>query len=517
LSTGGAPLTNSTTGVIGGTGTLDLGAGIALTNRGKLRPGTSPGALAITGDLVLDGANGSVTEIELGGLIPGTEYDVINVSGTVSGTGALNDNWGTLNLLHFDGFTPAPGDSFAVMNYGAHVGDFTIKNFPLGHNYTALAGANSYGLGLLSVSNTWIGLTGLWNDGTKWNLGHVPTSFEDALIPDVGVAGISDTITVNSAGQVARSLTSTEILAIAAGDLTLSQESSMSAPVNISGGTLTANVGLALATLNLSGGTLTGTGNFLATGAFDWTGGTVSGVGSFTAASGQFGGGLKQLNGRTVTINGALDFGGVNWLDMSNGAVLTVNGLATLDTSAIGSSFFGINSISGAASKANFMGGINKIGAQPFDLAVEANTAGTVRSQQGQLAFDAGFTGGGGGTHNSTSFIADSGAEISFSRGTHIVHGNVSFAGAGQIHIWANGTAAQFLPGESGGALTNNGLLQVDSGATLGVKLTNAGTLTLGDSTISGNLDNSGTINVSSGTTNLSGTLAGIGTGNVVN
>ena len=73
-------------GTVGGNGTFSVGTGTAgLTNQGILRPGMSPGTLSVTGDLILDGVNGSITQIELGGLAAGTQYDVINVSGQVRG------------------------------------------------------------------------------------------------------------------------------------------------------------------------------------------------------------------------------------------------------------------------------------------------------------------------------------------------------------------------------------------------------------------------------------------------
>src|SRR5258706_9311394 len=65
FSTNGAALTNASTGVISGSGTLKLRSsgttGTALTNNGKLQPGgaAATGTLTITGDLIL-GATGTV-------------------------------------------------------------------------------------------------------------------------------------------------------------------------------------------------------------------------------------------------------------------------------------------------------------------------------------------------------------------------------------------------------------------------------------------------------------------------
>ena len=306
------------------------------------------------------------------------------------------------------------------------------------------------------------------------------------------------------------SITGTGGVDVTGGSVSLNGNSSVGA-LAISSGALSVNSGAALSVtggLNLSGGTLSGSGDVGVAGQFAWTGGTVNGAGSFSAAGGQFGGGLKQLDGRTMTINGPLNFGGTNGLDMSNGAVLTVNGPGTLDTSASGTSSFGINSVSGAPASVNFLGGLVKLGAQPFDLSLTANTDGTVRAQAGQLAF------AGGGTHTNTAFAADAGAEISFSRGIHIADGNVSFGGAGQTHI---GTGARFQPATGSSSLVNNGLLLIDTGAIIGANLINVGNINFGDSVVAGNLTNTGSINISSGVVSVEGALSSSAAGSVVN
>jgi hypothetical protein len=139
-------LINASGGVISGNGTIDVGAGNALTNRGTLRAGNSPGVLNIRGDLVLDGANGSITEIELAGLTPGTQYDVINVTGQIRGAGRDPQDWGTLNIAHIQPFAPAAGDTFAVMTYGSRAGDgdFTTRIVPTGFVYSATPNPTNY-------------------------------------------------------------------------------------------------------------------------------------------------------------------------------------------------------------------------------------------------------------------------------------------------------------------------------------------------------------------------------------
>jgi len=88
--------------VIMGTGTL---AGLNVLPGGTVAPGTSPGILnagptAISGNLV----------IELGGTTVGSEYDQLNVNGTVNLIDA------TLRISYLNGFSPASGAVFTIIN-----------------------------------------------------------------------------------------------------------------------------------------------------------------------------------------------------------------------------------------------------------------------------------------------------------------------------------------------------------------------------------------------------------------
>ncbi len=55
--------------------------------------------------------------IELGGLLPGTEYDQVLISGV-----AMLD--GPLVISLIDGFQPNPGDHFDILSYGSRIGAF---------------------------------------------------------------------------------------------------------------------------------------------------------------------------------------------------------------------------------------------------------------------------------------------------------------------------------------------------------------------------------------------------------
>jgi hypothetical protein len=111
----GSPL-NFYGGALQGTGTL---TGNVVNTGSILAPGSSPGALRIVGTYT-QGPTGTLN-IELGGTISGTQYDVLNV------TGAASFN-GTLNVSLINGFVPITGTAFQVINYGSHTGGFSTVN-----------------------------------------------------------------------------------------------------------------------------------------------------------------------------------------------------------------------------------------------------------------------------------------------------------------------------------------------------------------------------------------------------
>jgi hypothetical protein len=110
--------------VVQGAGTIGFGS-TSLTNRATVRPGLSPGVLAVTGSYPAPQVDG-VLEVELGGYAPGTGHDQLAVTGTT----ALG---GTLRVLLVDGFVPAMGDRFLVVAAGGAVtGAFAGLDLPVG-------------------------------------------------------------------------------------------------------------------------------------------------------------------------------------------------------------------------------------------------------------------------------------------------------------------------------------------------------------------------------------------------
>jgi hypothetical protein len=142
---------NLSGGVLKGSGTIN---GNMTVSGGTLAVGYSPGSLNVTGNLNLNSA--SVLNIELGGTTPGSGYDVINVSGTANLAG-------TLNVLGWGGYTPAPGTSFNFLSFASQTGGFSSINLPAGWNISLNSGSGYLQLRMADLTNSSVvsGLQGL--------------------------------------------------------------------------------------------------------------------------------------------------------------------------------------------------------------------------------------------------------------------------------------------------------------------------------------------------------------------
>jgi len=97
--------------------TSSKGCRASLTTHGAY----SPALITFAGDLTF-GINNNL-EIEIGGLLRGTEYDALDVGGT-----ATLD--GTLTVLLINGFNPAAGDTFDIIIATTTVGQFATELTP---------------------------------------------------------------------------------------------------------------------------------------------------------------------------------------------------------------------------------------------------------------------------------------------------------------------------------------------------------------------------------------------------
>ncbi|HQU70963.1 MAG TPA: Ig-like domain-containing protein [Calditrichia bacterium] len=115
-------LNNESSGTIRGSGILSPVAN-SFVNEGTVSPGTSPGILTVNG--TYPQGPSAVLDIEIGGYVPGTAYDRL----TISSVAQLS---GLLRVRFINGFTPATGDTFEVMTWGSHTGQFSAIDGPAG-------------------------------------------------------------------------------------------------------------------------------------------------------------------------------------------------------------------------------------------------------------------------------------------------------------------------------------------------------------------------------------------------
>ncbi len=106
-------------GILAGSGTVTAN----VTSAGQVAPGLSPGSLTISGNYTQSAAG--ATNVEIGGLVAGTQYDVLHVAGT--GVATLS---GTLNASFIGGFVPVDTNAFTVLTYASRSGTFSTLNLP---------------------------------------------------------------------------------------------------------------------------------------------------------------------------------------------------------------------------------------------------------------------------------------------------------------------------------------------------------------------------------------------------
>ncbi|MDP6633292.1 MAG: autotransporter-associated beta strand repeat-containing protein [Phycisphaerae bacterium] len=94
-------------GVLGGTGAVSAGS---VNVAGAVSPGDSAGILTVGADVIFDQSADLI--VEIGGTIAGGQYDRLDVAGDLN-------LGGTLQISLINGFIPADGDTFDILNFGA--------------------------------------------------------------------------------------------------------------------------------------------------------------------------------------------------------------------------------------------------------------------------------------------------------------------------------------------------------------------------------------------------------------
>ena len=128
-------------------GLLDLGTlnGDLNMSGGTLAPGDSPGITTISGDYLL---SGGLLDMELEGLLQGTQYDFLDVNGdwTING--------GDLQISLLSGFMPTAGNSFDLFDFNSLTGMFDNIFLPTLGTGLAWNTSGLYTTGVISVNST---------------------------------------------------------------------------------------------------------------------------------------------------------------------------------------------------------------------------------------------------------------------------------------------------------------------------------------------------------------------------
>lgn len=159
---GGRVVANHASGSNLGTGSIKIFADATLTGRGSVDMiDAFAGGTVAPGDdaaqlnaLAANFSTGSILAIEIGGLTPGVQHDVLAVDGITTLLG------GVLDVSLIAGFTPNEGDRFEILTANTLLGSFDVHDLPDIGNLNWLVDYSSTNLALVVTS----ALAGDYND-----------------------------------------------------------------------------------------------------------------------------------------------------------------------------------------------------------------------------------------------------------------------------------------------------------------------------------------------------------------
>jgi autotransporter-associated beta strand protein len=131
---------------------------------GGYSPGNSPAAVSFENATF---SKSATLTMELGGHTPGTQFDQVNATGRLT-------LGGQLKVALIDGFAPAAGDHFTILNYSSHTGVFdSMIGSDLGNGLSieATCDATTFGLTVVSTPSGW-NIDG----GGNWSTGGLPNA-----------------------------------------------------------------------------------------------------------------------------------------------------------------------------------------------------------------------------------------------------------------------------------------------------------------------------------------------------
>jgi len=494
LSLNGAALTLNSS-ALGGTGTFD---GDVISNGGVIDVGSDLGAtgtLSITGSLTLDSKSSVV--FDLAGLAQSTQYDFLDVTGTVT----LD---GTLVILWENDFSASDLDTFDLIQTGgpAFLGAFASTYVPTGVTAHTFDFGNPQIMQFVTTTVApniffWnLNADGFWDVLANWN--------DKAGSPAVALPSATDYVVINQDDEFIN-ITIRDVRSVNGLETQNNLVFSNTGGLTIGGDSL---IGGDTLTLGSSGG-LTTNGDLLLVSQADWTSGSLLGTGSFTIHE------LGSLSiNNSFTIASALQFnnnGSVILNPLAGPAVtLTAQSSGThngiWDTGNVGDSFafnLGINDFNNGSLVLG--SGLMRVsgGTQNF------NTGSTISADMnidvnGNVNFNAGsdidpavsidFS---GATLNFNDIAAETLANLTMSAGALGGTGDVVVTG---LFNWSGSSSIT-----GSGQLTTSGATTISANATHTVARdwVNDGTVDWQDGTITVNnatLTNNGTFNANGGT-----------------
>lgn len=121
-----------------------LDGGGSFVFNGGYAPGNSPGAVTIVGDVTFGNLN--IATFEIGGTTLGAQYDHLSVNGALA-------FGGTLNVVWYNGFTAAAGQTFDLFNFTSSTGSFSTLNLATLSSGLTWNTTNLYTNGSISVES----------------------------------------------------------------------------------------------------------------------------------------------------------------------------------------------------------------------------------------------------------------------------------------------------------------------------------------------------------------------------
>ena len=304
-SIAGSAATVNGTATLGGTGTTGT-ITVPAAQTGTISPGdpvTGPGILN-TGPVSF-GDSSSTFTVQLNGTTAGTQYDQLNVTGTVT----LNNC--TLNALL--GYTPTVGDSFTIINNdGADAVLGTFNGLPEGARFgigacaftITYAGGDGNDVVLTRVAAgtfTWngAGADNNWTTGANWVGGVAPSPGDDLVF---GNAGALRKTNVNDfpASTLFNSITFNDVGYSISGNSIALGPGGITATAAAGANTLATPISLAADRI-----VTTDAGTLTISGAISGTGGlTKQGTGTFTLSGVNTYGGATTINAGSLQVQG---------------------------------------------------------------------------------------------------------------------------------------------------------------------------------------------------------------------